>query len=568
VFYPTAGILVWYDRSTGQLHPLPGADDPRYVHANATWSPDARYLVFARAEARDPNPPGRTPARYANDPNEVPIQYDLCRIPFDAGRGGQPEPIAGASRNGMSNSFPKVSPDGRWIVFVQAHNGLLMRPDSQLYIVPAEGGEARRMRCNTPLMNSWHSFSPNGRWLVFSSKSRSPYTQMLLTHVDEEGNDSPAILVENATAANRAVNIPEFVNIAPDGLLKIDAPAAEFYRLFNVASELGEKGRYEAAILKWREALALNSEDDRAHNSLGVALASTGRMAEALPHFEKALALNPESDEAHNSFGAALLGTGRLDEAIPHYEKALALNPDNPEAQSNLGAALAQKGSLDDAIAHLEKAVALDPEYLGARANLGVAFLQKGEYAQAVPHLEKAVALKPDSAQLHDSLGLALLWQKRPDEAIAHFRKATALAPGLVSAHENLGNVLHYVKGKTPEALAQWHEVLRLDPNHLPALAQTAWVLATSPDASVRNGTEALVLAQRAVRLSGGRELSALDSLAAAYAELGRFSAAVETADRALALAGQQNNRELAEALRARVALYQAKAPFREQPSP
>ena len=69
------------------------------------------------------------------------------------------------------------------------------------------------MRCNTPLMNSWHSFSPNGRWLVFSSKSRSPYTQMFLTHIDENGNDSPAILIENSTDANRAVNIPEFVNI-------------------------------------------------------------------------------------------------------------------------------------------------------------------------------------------------------------------------------------------------------------------------------------------------------------------------------------------------------------------
>jgi len=54
-------------------------------------------------------------------------------------------------------------------------------------------------------MNSWHSFSPNGRWLVFSSKSLSPYTQMFLTHVDEEGRDSPPILIENSTAANRAV---------------------------------------------------------------------------------------------------------------------------------------------------------------------------------------------------------------------------------------------------------------------------------------------------------------------------------------------------------------------------
>jgi hypothetical protein len=101
--------------------------------------------------------------------------------------------------------------------------------------------QARRMRCNTALMNSWHSFSPNGRWLVFSSKSGSPYTQMFLTHIDEDGNDCPAILIENSTAANRAVNIPEFVNIPQDGLEHIDVPAAEFYRLFDSAWNLAER---------------------------------------------------------------------------------------------------------------------------------------------------------------------------------------------------------------------------------------------------------------------------------------------------------------------------------------
>jgi len=409
VFYPTGGILAWYDRTTGQLQPLPGADDPRFVQANSTWSPDGRYLVFARAEARDPRPPGSILATRANDPNEVQLRYDLYRIPFDGGKGGRAEPIRGASGNGMSNSFPKISPDGRWIVYVQARNGLLMRPDSQLYIVPAGGGEARRMRCNTPLMNSWHSFSPSGRWMVFSSKSRSPYTQMFLTHVDEDGNDSPAILIENSTAANRAVNIPEFVNIPPDGLLKIDAPAAEFYRLFNRAAALSEKGRHAAAVPAWQEALALNPDDDRAQTSLGAALASTGRPAEAVPHFEKAVALNPESDEAQSGLGAALMSTGRTEEAIPRYERALEINPENAEALANLGAALAQSGRVNEGIVRLERAVALDPDFLGARANLGMALLQKGEPAQARPHLEKAVALEPRSAPLQSSLGLALL---------------------------------------------------------------------------------------------------------------------------------------------------------------
>jgi len=245
VFFPTRGILAWYSREAGHLQPLPGADDPRYVQTNAVWSPDGQTIVFARAEARIPYPEGAKLAEFANDPNETQIRYDLYTVPFHGGRGGAAKPLPGASENGMSNAFPKVSPDGRWIVFVRCRNGLLIRPDSELYIVPAGGGKARRMKCNTPQMNSWHSFSPNGRWLVFSSKSRSPYTQMYLTHLDQDGNDSPPILIENTTAANRAVNLPEFVNIPPDGLLRIDTPATDFYRLADGAFELTKKANIQ-----------------------------------------------------------------------------------------------------------------------------------------------------------------------------------------------------------------------------------------------------------------------------------------------------------------------------------
>ena len=147
VFYPTRGILAWYSRATGRLQPLPGADDPRYVQTNAVWSPDGKYLVFARAEARASV--SRRTGSWRNSPT-IPTKprSNTTSTAFrsTAARAARPEPIAGASRNGMSNSFPKVSPDGRWIVFVQARNGLLMRPDSQLYIVPAQA--ARRGACS------------------------------------------------------------------------------------------------------------------------------------------------------------------------------------------------------------------------------------------------------------------------------------------------------------------------------------------------------------------------------------------------------------------------------------
>jgi len=345
VFYPTRGILAWYDRTTDQRRALPGADDPHYVQTDGVWSPDGKYVVFARAEAKEPYLEGQKLPAHANDPEETQIQYDLYRIPFNDGKGGQPVAIAGASQNGMSNSFPKVSPDGRWIVFVKCRNAQLMRPDSQLYIVPAQGGVARRMRCNTTLMNSWHSFSPNGHWLVFSSKSRSPYTQMYLTHIDEQGNDSPAILIDNATAANRAVNIPEFVNIPPDGLMKIDVPAAESYRLFDIASDLTAKGQLEEAIAVWEKVLEMDPRNAQAQSNLGVALLWQGKVAEGMTHMQKAMEIDPNFSVAQSNFGVefyyreqfrAALRNSDCPGAARYGTKILAVAPDDAEVKKAL----------------------------------------------------------------------------------------------------------------------------------------------------------------------------------------------------------------------------------------
>ena len=429
VFYPTRGILAWYNCAAGVLQPLPGADDPRYVHANAVWSPDGSYLVFARAEAGDPYAEGSRMAERANDPNETRVRYGLYRIPFNGGRGGKAEPVAGASQNGMSNSFPKVSPDGRWIVFVEARNGLLMRPDGQLHILPAAGGQARKMRSNTPLMNSWHSFSPNGRWMVFSSKSRSPYTEMFLTHIDEQGNDSPAILIENSTAANRAVNLPEFVNIPPDGMLKIEAPVTDYYRIVDQASELTKKGRKQEAILEWKKALELSPGEARAHNNLGVSLSGAGQIDEAIEHFNTALELSPEYPEAHNNLAELLIRKRRLDEAVPHLEKALDLNPRYASAHSNLGSALAQLNRIGEAIPHLEKAVEYRPGLVDAHNNLGVALAMSGRIKDAIPALEQAVKLSGGrEPMILDLLGRMYAEDGRFADAARTARRALAAA--------------------------------------------------------------------------------------------------------------------------------------------
>jgi Flp pilus assembly protein TadD len=429
VFYPTRGILAWYDRDTKRLQPLPGADDPRYVQAGGVWSPDGKSIVFVRADAHTPYPPGSPLARYANDPKETQVQYDLYRIPFNQGKGGQPERIRGASANGMSNNFPKVSPDGRWIVFVECRNGMVMRPDGKLHIVPFEGGEARLMKCNTPQMNSWHTFSPNGRWMAFSSKSRSPYTQLYLTHVDANGNDTPPVLVDNATAANRAVNLPEFANIPKGGLEKIDPLATEFYRMENSAIELMTKNQFGEAITVWRKALEVDPGDGKAHLNLGYSLGQTGHPREALAEYRKACEFSPDDPIAFADFALALALDGKPAEAISNYRKSLALDAANAGVQADLGAMLSEKGETAEGLEHLEKAVALKPESAAVRNKLAQALAQAGRFADAISQLQKSIEISGGRDwQCYDMLGTVYSKMGRPDDAIQAGRRALDLA--------------------------------------------------------------------------------------------------------------------------------------------
>ena len=531
VFYPTRGILGYYSRATGEIKALPGADDPKYVHCDAVWSPDGEYLVFARAEAKDPYPENRKLPARANDSAETQIQYGLYRIPFNAGRGGKPEPIAGASHNGMSNNFPKVSPDGKWIVFVKCANGQLMRPDSKLWIVPAGGGTARLMRCNTWRMNSWHSFTPNGRWLVFSSKANTPYTQMFLTHLEEDGDDSPPILVPNSTAANRAVNIPEFVNVPYEELVKMSMPAVDYLR----------------------------------YGLRGVQLAKERMLEEAMVQFDMAVESQPDYLEGHVNAAVVLLEQGRLEEAAARLGKVLERDPKHWHAHSSLGVILARKGMLDEAMGHFETALKLNPNYAEARSNMGRALLQKGMLEEATVHFRVAVKLAPlDPVSRFDLAGL-LLKSGSLEETVEHLKRSLEIAPRFTDARLMLGHALG-AQGNFEPARAQFRRALQNDSNNPRAINSLAWLLATCPKDEIRDGAGAARLAETACKATGYRDPLLMGTLAAAYAEAGKLSQAVATATDALDLVDPAD-KVLRQRLLGHLEFYREGKPYRDRAS-
>jgi tetratricopeptide (TPR) repeat protein len=263
--------------------------------------------------------------------------------------------------------------------------------------------------------------------------------------------------------------------------------------------------------------------------------------------------------------GVALQQRGKLDEAIAQYQTAVQLKPGYTAAYYNFANALMQQGKVDQAIAQYQKAVETEPRFTVARLMLANALLQRGKVDEAISQDELAVQTNPEYAEAQYSLGGALLQKGRVDDAISHYQQALQLNPDFAAAHSELAGTL-LQKGRAAEAISHFQKALQLTPSNPSLQNNLAWLLATSPEASLRDGDKAVALARQASTLTGGQNPVVLHTLAAAFAEAGRFSEAVETAQRALSLAGTQSNTRLAAMLQSELKLYQAGSPFHTEP--
>lgn len=311
--------------------------------------------------------------------------------------------------------------------------------------------------------------------------------------------------------------------------------------------------------------------------------------------WEHALALNPNSWEVHDNYGNALSTEGRTSEAIAQYKAALRITQNYPNVFYNFANVLRRTGQVDAAIANYQRAIQIEPNYKEAHNNLGVAFKMKGRLDDAATQYQSALSIDPDYAEAHDSYGVVLAAQGKIEAAIQEYQKALAINPGNPIAQQNLNSALASQKGMdaTIDRAQAVLEAHRDDPEAFEAmadeltqhgffskaaqvydegiaahaqdahlLANDAWLLATCPDESVRNGETALMMASRAVHLSGGKDPTVLNPLAAAYGRLGRYPEAVSTAKQALELARQQGNSDLASLIGKELDNFSAQSPF------
>ncbi len=211
------------------------------------------------------------------------------------------------------------------------------------------------------------------------------------------------------------------------------------------------------------------------------------------------------------------------------FRHALAVTTNNDVAENNLGIVLLRQGKLDGAISLLQAAVDLRPDNSPAHENLAKALLQKGQVADALVHYRKLLELQPDNIEVHNIVGTALIQQ-------GHIR----------------------------EGVEEWQKVLAIQPDNGNAMSNLAWVFATSPDDSLRDGTKAVQLAEQALRISGHRIPIIFRTLAAAYAESGQFPEAIQAAQRGIQLANGQGNSGLATELQGNIGLYEEQRPLRD----
>lgn len=329
----------------------------------------------------------------------------------------------------------------------------------------------------------------------------------------------------------------------------------------NLAAAYRLAGKPDAAIEQYETVLRTNPDFLQSLYGLGSTLADLGRAGEAEPYLRHAMEIDPALVDARLDLADVLADSGRYVEAMGTLTNFNGWD-DIPRVQAELGNILMDSGQTNQAVALFREIAGKSPALADTCLKEGQRRLARGEFTGAYRSFVTTMRLTPAQAEAYLGLGLALGQAGKMDAALPYLEKAVALKPD-ATTHYHLA-VAYAARHQFGHAVEAYRQVLKLDPNALAALNNLAWILATQPDPILRNGQLAVEYAERACRLTGNKQPLFLGTLAAAYAECGRFADAVRVGEEACQLAQRNGLEDLAKRNAELVKLYQNHKPNRD----
>ena len=312
----------------------------------------------------------------------------------------------------------------------------------------------------------------------------------------------------------------------------------------------------------WEDTLAANPHAWIASLNLGILASREGDYARAAEYFEQTARTPGARAEAYSSWGTALQRIHRTEGAVVKYREAIEADPLRSKGWGELGAALARLGHLDEAISALRKATQLEPDWITPWLNLGAIYASPARFdpSEAERCLRRAISISPLAVEPRlvyaDLLGKLGRWA----EAVRQYRTIERERPDAFRAGGRLAEALVRC-GQWREALRRCRAGLETDPTNLRYAHTLARILATCPDAALRDGREAVTLARRLAR-QRPRDPLVLDTLACAYAELGEYDRAMRAAERAIEIARKRGDAALAARLQKHLDRFAARQPW------
>jgi tetratricopeptide (TPR) repeat protein len=325
-----------------------------------------------------------------------------------------------------------------------------------------------------------------------------------------------------------AWGLPELFSKLPQRKMVLGIAAAMALTALGVSAHK-QVGYWNNSAVLFSHAVEVTQNNYIAHYNLGFAYDATGRYQEAIDSYKQAIRIRPDYVEAHNSLGVTYCKLGRWQDAMGDFNEALRIDPNHARSHNNRGGAYVRLGRFTEAIEDFNRAIKIDPDYAEAYNNLGVAYNDQGRWQDAIDAYKQAIRINPDYAEAYYNLGLAY------------------------------GNL-----GLGADAIGAYRLAIRLRPDDAEARNGLAWLIATHPEIKNRDTSEAISLARGVCELANYKDPRFLCTLAAAYASAGRFSEAVDTANKALSLANASNQPQLRNAIQHHLSFYTQGKPYIE----